>query len=493
MVYSHWVRNRHHPISHFNGSPGTSVPDRILPSFLRRSSSDEFELPCLSGVERAVRTRCATTAVEAARRLGIPVDGYIASGAGTAAGLHAINWAAGSEYFEVPATALLDQEEARSALGGGRGGGDFVVDVQCHYVASDRFESIGAQGVLQFIRSVAPDRFRELDGATSLRLAEFLRCVFIESETRVALLTAAPGIGGHNILDNAEISGTRELVDRLADTGRLLHHAIVHPNILGELDGLEEVVSRHRPSGFKVYTLYGAAAEGSADRSSGGWMLDDDTSGIPFLEKARALGVRVICAHKGLGGLAPTSSPRDIGPAAAAFPDLNFIVYHSGYEVRNGDEEEGVYTEHTAHLGTNRLVASLRNSGIEPGANVYAELGSTWFLLVNRPREAAHVLGKLLNAVGEENILWGTDSPWYGPCQPLIDAFRAFQIPASMQEEFGYRALTSETKARILGGNACKLYGIDTDRVRQRVEKDDLSWIREAVSEARHRGSLALR
>ena len=77
-----------------------------------------------------------------------------------------------------------------------------------------------------------------------------------------------------------------------------------------------------------------------------------------------------------------------------------------------------------------------------PHSNVYAELGSTWFLMLRRPREAAHVLGKLLLAVGEDRILWGTDSVWYGPPQSLIDAFRAFRIPESMQEEFGYPELT---------------------------------------------------
>jgi hypothetical protein len=35
---------------------------------------------------------------------------------------------------------------------------------------------------------------------------------------------------------------------------------------------------------------------------------------------------------------------------------------------------------------------------------VYAELGSTWFLMLRRPREAAHVLGKLLFAVGEDGV-----------------------------------------------------------------------------------------
>ena len=119
---------------------------------------------------------------------------------------------------------------------------------------------------------------------------------------------------------------------------------------------------------------------------------------------------------------------------------------------------------------------------MRPGANVWAELGSTWSLVLRRPLEAAHVLGKLLLAVGEDRILWGTDSVWYGPPQPLIDAFRAFVIPERLQEAHGYPALTPEVKQKILGGNAsAALYGIEV-RVRG---CDERPWINEA------RGQLA--
>ena len=55
--------------------------------------------------------------------------------------------------------------------------------------------------------------------------------------------------------------------------------------------------------------------------------------------------------------------------------------------------------------------------------------------MLRRPVEAAHVLGKLLVALGPERIVWGTDCAWYGSPQPLIDAFRAFAIPERMQEQ----------------------------------------------------------
>jgi predicted TIM-barrel fold metal-dependent hydrolase len=114
---------------------------------------------------------------------------------------------------------------------------------------------------------------------------------------------------------------------------------------------------------------------------------------------------------------------------------------------------------------------------------VYAELGTTWFCLIRRPEEAAHVLGKLLVAVGEDNVIWGTDSIWYGPSQVSIDAFRAFQIPAEMREEFGYPELTPALKAKVLGLNAARVYGIDVDAARARARSDDTAWVRAALAE----------
>ncbi len=118
---------------------------------------------------------------------------------------------------------------------------------------------------------------------------------------------------------------------------------------------------------------------------------------------------------------------------------------------------------------------SLAGVNIGSGGNVYAELGTTWFLMLRRPREAAHVLGKLLRALGPERIVWGTDCAWYGSPQPLIDAFRAFEIPAEMQDRYGYPALTPAMKTRILSTNAQRLYGVAATPL------DDRSWVANAA------------
>jgi len=135
-------------------------------------------------------------------------------------------------------------------------------------------------------------------------------------------------------------------------------------------------------------------------------------------------------------------------------------VYHSGYEATN---TEGPFREDGK--GVDRLVKSVRDAGVRPGSNVYAELGSTWKSVMGDPDQAAHVLGKLLVAFGEDNILWGTDSIWYGSPQDQIQALRAFEISAEAQERFGYPALTDATKAKIFGQNAARLYGIDLAKV----------------------------
>lgn len=197
--------------------------------------------------------------------------------------------------------------------------------------------------------------------------------------------------------------------------------------------------------------------------------------------QAEALGIDVVAIHKGfasIGGSGPDattySHPRDVGPAALAHPSLRFVIYHSGFDV---GPAEGAYDEGNDH-GIDRLITSLRQAGLGPGSNVYAELGSTWRFVMGRPDEAAHVLGKLLLHVGEDNILWGTDSIWYGSPQDQIESFRAFRITEEFQERFGYPALTDEAKRKIFGLNAATLHGLDPADGRCSFDPGELQQIR---------------
>jgi predicted TIM-barrel fold metal-dependent hydrolase len=380
--------------------------------------------------------------------------------------LDALNRASGETFFQIPEEATHADEAAAQAFDRGRE--PFVIDVQTHLVNPLRWGAVSAQGLADSIAMFDPDRWSGGIDPELLSAACWARHIFGESETNIALLTSLPGRDYENVLTNQEIAACRDLTERYAGTGRVLTHTIVHPNLgQPEIDGVHRWSEEQRPAGWKVYPLWDPPEVVERAGSIQGWLLDDEKVGLPFLEAVRSAGPHIVCAHKGIAGLigdsSPTgSSPKDIGPASRLFPDIAFVVYHSGYEV-DPDTEEGPYDGETRGRGVNRLVASLEESGVSPGSNVYAELGTTWYLAAKRPREAAHILGKLLLAVGEDRVLWGTDSIWYGSPQPLIDAFWSFQIPEELQARHGYPSLTAEIKQKILWKNAAYLYQVPAD------------------------------
>jgi hypothetical protein len=99
------------------------------------------------------------------------------------------------------------------------------------------------------------------------------------------------------------------------------------------------------------------------------------------------------------------------------------------------------------------------------------------------PEQAAHALGKLLLYVGANNILWGTDSIWYGSPQDQIQAFRTFQIAPHLREQHGYAEITPDLRAKIFGRNAAKVYGLSPADVKKYTSRDSVSGARTAYLE----------
>ena len=90
------------------------------------------------------------------------------------------------------------------------------------------------------------------------------------------------------------------------------------------------------------------------------------------------------------------------------------------------------------------------------------EIGTTFASsVVTFPTVTAHILGQLLKYLGEDRIIFGSDSPWYGNPQWQIDAMWRFQIPRWMQRQYGYPPLTKRAKRKILGLNAARIYGLE--------------------------------
>src|SRR5690606_27506851 len=76
---------------------------------------------------------------------------------------------------------------------------------------------------------------------------------------------------------------------------RVLLHNLIAPNfgdLRERLDGMSAVAATGNVAAFKVYTAWGPGRQGYA--------IDDPRIGLPVLEHARSLGIKVLCAHKGL-------------------------------------------------------------------------------------------------------------------------------------------------------------------------------------------------
>jgi uncharacterized protein len=468
-------------------SKGKAMKHRIdpegtrLPIKLDTTSNGEFEPIALSKANLTAKRLAHEAASSNAKRLGLSRRDFLLSSCGVASTLLAFNAANAAEgkrggWFDLEPEAALEGQLARVKLDGK----EFIFDVQGHFV-----DPHGAW-LRKVPESAQPFKFAPKTscalgnepGARSylncLGSEEFVKDVFLDSDTDMMVLSFVPSRRDAEPLTIAAADATRRIVDRMEGTHRLLIHGRVNPNQPGDIEAMDELKSRWGICAWKTYTQWGPDGKG--------YFLSDEV-GIRFIEKARALGVKVICVHKGLPFGQQSyehSQCSDIGVVAKRFPDVSFLVYHSGFVA---GKEEGPYVEGSKRDGVDTLIRSLIDNGIAPNSNVYAELGSTWRFVMREPDSAAHVLGKLLKYVGENNVLWGTDSIWYGSPQDQIQAFRTFQISPELRERHGYSPITAELRAKVFGLNATKPYGISAEEVRKRAHRDRISQERRAYRE----------
>jgi predicted TIM-barrel fold metal-dependent hydrolase len=439
-----------------------------LPIKLDTTCNGEFAPVPLSAANRAANHLAAEAATRNARRLGIGRRAFLVSACGAASTLlafNAANAAAGKRggWYELDADAAVEPPVAIAKLGDNQ----FIFDVQGHFV-----DPTGA-----WVRNAPPDTFKwspkascplaqapgERSHLRCLGPEEFVKDVFLDSDTDMMVLSFVPSRPDAEPVTIRAADAVRRIVDRMEGTHRLLLHGRVNPNQPGDLESMDELAQRWNVSAWKTYTQFGPGGKG--------YFLSDDV-GLRFIEKARALGVKVICIHKGLPFGRQSyehSQCSDIGVVAKRFPDVSFLVYHSGFVT---DTVERAYDEGARRDGIDTLIRSLIENGIAPNSNVYAELGSTWRFLMRDPDQAAHALGKLLKHCGENNVLWGTDSIWYGSPQDQIQAFRAFQIAPELRARHGYPEITPALRAKVFGLNATKPYALSAAEVRKYTQRD---------------------
>ncbi len=413
-----------------------------LPVKIDSTSNGEFVPVPLDSACTKANHLAHSWATENARRLGMSRRTFMVSLTGAATTLLALNHGNANAgrtggFFDIAEDAALDVDAAREQLEGP----EFIFDVQGHFVGQHGLGQVGLGGSEEFIKDI-----------------------FLDSDTDMMVLSFIPSHRERELLTIAEADETRRIIEAMDGTDRLLIHGRVNPNQDGDLDGMDELAEVWNVSAWKTYTQWGP-------HGAKGFFLHEPGPGQDLIEKARALGKKTICIHKGLpfGRRSYEHSlATDVGIAAKLYPDVNFLIYHSGFI---SSEQEGPYDPGRGE-GIDELIRSVEANGIGRNANVYAELGSTWRFLMRDPDGAAHTIGKLVKHIGEDNVLYGSDCIWYGSPQDQIQAFRTFQISEELQETYGYAPMTDALRAKIFGLNAAKVYGIDTIEFRQRASKD---------------------
>ena len=420
-----------------------------LPIKLDSTSNGEFAPVPLWPANLAANRLAHEFASSFSKKINLTRRRFLVSSCGAASTLlafNAANAAAGRTggAFEISREAALDDRLARVQVGPAKD--EFIFDVQGHFIDTPTGNAKSAE--------------------------VFVKDVFMDSDTDVMVLSFVPSTRDAEPVTIQAADAVRRVVEKLEGTHRLLLHGRVNPNQPGDLEGMDELKEKWGVSAWKTYTQYGPGGRG--------YFLSDDI-GIRFIERARKLGVKNIAVHKGLpfGSRSYEHSQcSDIGVVAKRFPDVNFLIYHSGLVTA---VPEQAYTP--GRDGIDTLVDSLQKNNVVPGSNVYAELGSTWRFLMRDPEQAAHAIGKLVKYCGPDNVLWGTDSIWYGSPQDQIQAFRAFQISARLREQHGYAEITHELRARIFGRNAAKVYGLSAADIKKYSASDRIARERNAYLE----------
>jgi predicted TIM-barrel fold metal-dependent hydrolase len=435
------------------------VPTRMV-------SNGEFTPLPQTALQRQFERRLKELAEDLGRRQGMSRRAFLKTSAGMAAAFVAMNEVFGPNFVVSSAEAADPDQAAERARRLAR---QFVFDDQVHFLRDktrhDRF--IGLRG---YTSGFLNPQMGDPGNLESLKFRNFVKEVFMDSDTKVALLSSAPSDNPEDwFLTNDETAAAKAAVNRDAGSQRMLCHAVLTPGQPGWLEEMDRIHATIKPDSWKGYTTGDPNAA-----SKFMWRMDDEKLAYPAYERMRKAGVKIICVHKGLlpadaekqmPGVTKHSMVDDVGRAAKDFPDITFVVYHAGYHPlpRPNADQERAFEQSGSMPWVSDLAALPEKLGVR---NVYADIGASFALTATtNPRYCAGMLGTLIKGLGADHVFWGTDSIWFGSPQWQIEAFRRIEIPLDLQTKFGFAPLgdaEGRVKTAILGGNGAKLYGLRT-------------------------------
>src|SRR5262245_49142494 len=303
-----------------------AVPTQIV-------SNEEF--PPLPQTRNQALVEQAVTDLHglAAKRLGMTRRNFLKTSGSLAASFLAMNSVFGRRFFDVFDTELFEP----MAFAEQQGAPFFIFDVQTHYVSaaydpmdteSRRKGAVTRDALLGLRRraresGLNPQLTGDRGTLDDLSWQNFVKEVFLDSETSIGLISTPPGpYPQEAVVPPKEMAHIRDEINRLAGSQRMLAHGIATPQLgKADQDFMALQAEQLKIDAWKCYT--GSCPKGF---EHGCWM-DDEKIAYPMLEQARKLNVKRVCVHKGLplGPVLEYNHPKDLIKAAKDFPDIDYL------------------------------------------------------------------------------------------------------------------------------------------------------------------------
>jgi uncharacterized protein len=470
--------------------PRTPIPMQVV-------SSDEYYPAPQNPRQREVERRLLAMADALGRRHGMDRRRFFQTAAGMAASFVVMNEVYGALFDATPAeaaTPALAQERADALKD------QLILDMHTHFLRDDTrittfLDMRKAVGQAGWNKELA-DKEQTLD---DLKFANYIKEIFLDSDTKIALISSAPSdIAQDWFLTNEQMAAAREKINNKtsgvgADVGtkRLLAHAVFTPGQPGWLENVDAALAL-KPDSMKGYTI---GDNTHKETSRYPWRMDDEKVTYKAYEKFVKAGIKNVCVHKGLfppsvekqvPNLRGYVDVSDVGQAAKDWPQLNFVIYHSGYRyVGNMNVDPALALAEFDRTGRIAWVSDLADIPSQYGVNnVYGDLGQVIAMtLVGQPHLSAAAMGILLRGLGPERVCWGTDALWTGSPQWQIEGLRRLETPDDMQKRHGFEPLgpaTGPVKTAIFSGNNARLYNIDPRKADLDLKGDQFAQIKAA-------------
>ncbi len=404
-----------------------------------------------------------------AKRHGMDRRSFLATSAGMATAFLAMNKVFGP-VFDVSEAEAGDME--MSAYRAAQLSNQFIFDDQTHFIRDD-FQQEGLLGLTKWaVGAKVNPRINEAPMTLArYKMDNYLKEIFLDSDTKISLLSGAPfDDPSWWLLSNDAIQNACRAVNKMAGSTRMLGHTVITPKYPNWMDEVDRGIEELHPVSWKSYTIGDPFGP-----SKYAWRLDDEKLMYPFYEKAIKSGINTICIHKGLmprdyekafAGTWEHATVNDLGQAAKDWPGMNFVIYHSALRPWLADEPKKEM-EQFMKSGYIEWSTDLARIPEKYGVNnVYGEIGTTFAsTAVTNPRFCAAFIGQMVNMMGPERVVWGTDSVWYGSPQWQIEAMRRLEIPEDIMKKMGWKiplgGPNSEVKQKIFGLNSAHLYNLD--------------------------------